>query len=59
MALNTTLPRPTDADVKKVMAETGMDELQAYRHMQQRMVLRAQLRRTPSPYPLGKSQHYA
>lgn len=41
------------------MSETGMDQLQAYRHMQGRMILQANARRTPSQFPLGKSQHYA
>jgi hypothetical protein len=52
-------PRPSDADVKRVMSETGMGELQAYRHLQSRMILQANLRRNPSPYPLGKSQNEA
>lgn len=31
--------KPSEAAVKKVMQETGMDQLQAYRHLQSRMYL--------------------
>ena len=31
--------RPDSANVDKVMQETGMDRLQAWRHVQQRMYL--------------------
>ena len=34
------MPVPNEADVQRVMRETGMDYLQAYRHMQQRLFLR-------------------
>jgi hypothetical protein len=37
--------RPNEADVQKVMRETGMDYLQAYRHVQQRNYLRERLQR--------------
>lgn len=33
-----TLPIPLDSDVQKVQAGSGMDWLQAYRHVQGRMV---------------------
>lgn len=47
--------RPTEQDVQRVMQETGMQQLQAYRHVQQRM----QVQQQREPYPLGKSQHFA
>lgn len=53
------LPRPTDAAVQQVMCETGMERLQAYRHMQQRLQLQDQQKRKPDPYPLGKSAYDA
>lgn len=34
-------PQPSPHAVKAVMRETGMGELQAYRHLQQRMILQA------------------
>lgn len=46
--------RPTEAQVQQVMKDTGMDYVQAYRHMQQRILLQSR----PNPYPLGKSQHF-
>jgi hypothetical protein len=47
--------RPSEDEIKKIMAETGMDYLQAYRHVQQRIYLATQ----KNPYPLGKSAHFA
>lgn len=35
--------RPNEAEVQQVMRETGMDYLQAYRHVQQRNYLRSRL----------------
>ncbi len=43
--------KPSDIDVQKVMQETGMDQLQAYRHLQQRAQIQADLPR----YSMGKS----
>lgn len=45
---------PDEAEVKKVMVDTGMDYLQAYRHVQQRTWLRENVK---EEYPLGKSSH--
>jgi len=45
--------RPNEADVQKVMKDTGMEYMQAYRHVQARMYLQ----KVQNPYPLGKSQH--
>lgn len=42
---------PPEQDVQKVMQDTGMDRLQAYRHVQQSMYLRS----IKTPYPLGKA----
>jgi hypothetical protein len=47
--------RPTEAEVQKVMKDTGMNYLQAYRHLQQRH----QLASLPNSCPLGKSAHFA
>ena len=47
--------KPSDSDVSKVMQETGMERLQAYRHLQQRAQIQADLRRNPPPYSMGKS----
>lgn len=55
---NEIMSTPTEADVNKVMQETGMGYLQARRHLTQRRQILADLRRNPSPYPLGKSSHY-
>jgi hypothetical protein len=33
--------RPSDAEVQKVMDDTGMDRMQAYRHVEARNILRA------------------
>lgn len=49
------LLRPSEEEVQRVMKETGMDRLQAYRHVQERMYLQ----KVKNPYPLGKSQHFA
>jgi hypothetical protein len=49
------LLRPSEEEIAKVMKETGMDRLQAYRHIQGRMYLQ----RVKNPYPLGKTQHFA
>ena len=34
-------PKPSHHAVKQVMQEQGMAEMQAYRHLQQRMILQA------------------
>lgn len=49
--------KPTDAEVIKVMEETGMERLQAYRHLQSRYLLQEDLQRNPPKYPLGKSAY--
>ena len=49
------LLRPSEEEVQRVMKETGMEYLQAYRHVQQRMFLA----KVKNPYPLGKSAHFA
>lgn len=46
--------RPSDADVDKKVAETGMGRVQAYRHLQQKMYL---MSRPRTAYPLGKTAH--
>ena len=51
--------QPSEADIQRVMAETGMDYLQARRHLQQRHQIQEDLHRTPNPYPLGKSAYLA
>lgn len=33
------MPKPNEADVQRVMQEMKMDYLQAYRHVQARMIL--------------------
>ena len=43
----------SEAEIQQVMRGTGMDYLQAMRHLQQR----AQLAQMRVLYPLGKSQH--
>lgn len=47
------LLRPSEADINKVMAETGMDRLQARRHVECRMYLQKVV-----SHPWGKSQTY-
>ena len=42
----------SEVAIQKVMIDTGMDRVQAFRHLQQRAVVATQ----PVPYPLGKSQ---
>lgn len=49
--------KPTEAEIQQVMSETGMDYLQAMRHLQLRYRLQADLQRNPPKYPLGKSQY--
>lgn len=51
------LLRPPKGEVERVMEETGMDRLQAHRHVQSRMYLLKV--RMKNPYPLGKSQHFS
>ena len=46
------LLRPSDADINKVMQETGMERLQARRHLECRMYVQ----KVANPYPWGKSQ---
>ena len=41
----------SEAAIQKVMMDTGMDRVQAYRHLRQRAVVATQ----PVPYPLGKN----
>lgn len=36
---------PSEADIQRVMRETGMDYVQAYRHVRQRIELQARLNR--------------
>jgi len=48
------LLRPSEAEVQRVMVETKMERLQAYRHIQQRMYLL----KVKNPYPWGKSQNF-
>jgi len=50
----TDYPAPNDAEVAKVQADTGMDYLQAYRHVQQRTWIRENVK---EQFPLGKSSH--
>ena len=45
-------PAPDEESVKQVQAETGMDYLQAYRHVQQREWLQKNIK---DDFPLGKS----
>jgi hypothetical protein len=45
------LLRPAEEDIIKVMQATGMDRMQAYRHVQARMFLQ----KVKNPYPLGRS----
>jgi len=37
---------PTEAEVRKVMKETGMDYIQAYHHLQQRFQLQEMQKRS-------------
>lgn len=51
--------RPTEEEVRKVMKETGMDYLQAFNHVKQRLYLeKVVLPRRPQ-FPLGKSAQLA
>jgi len=50
--------RPSEDQIKKVMQETGMDYLQAFQHMKQRLQLQAQMSRSPQR-SLGKSCYEA
>jgi len=43
----------TEDEITQVMADTGMDRLQALRHLQ----TRKQLQVKPDPFPLGKSAY--
>ena len=45
----------TEADIRKVMSETGMDYMQALRHVQSRDQLQQTLQSAADPFPLGKS----
>lgn len=47
--------KPTDSEVSKVMQEMGMERLQAFRHLQQRAQIQANLQRNPPLYSMGKS----
>ena len=49
------LLRPTEEEIKKVMQETGMDYMQAFRHLQGRMYLQKVVMANARQYPLGKS----
>jgi len=50
------MPRkPTEVEIQQVMLETGMDNLQAHRHLTQRYQIQADLQRNPPPYSMGKS----
>lgn len=51
--------KPTEAQVQKVMQDTGMDWLQAYRHVQARIQLQQTVWRRPASFPLGKSAELA
>ena len=51
--------RPNEEEVKKVMQETGMDYLQAYRHVQFRNYLQKVILPQQRQYPLGKSAELA
>lgn len=42
-------------DIQRVMSETGMDYMQALRHVQGKDLLQQTLQRKRDPYPLGKS----
>lgn len=46
---------PADAAIQQVMRDTGMERMQAIRHLQQRQQIQDQLGRRPNPYPLGKT----
>lgn len=50
---------PRESEVTRLMAELGLDYLQAVRHLQQRHLIQEAAKRDPQPYPLGKTQHYA
>jgi len=43
----------TEDNIAQVMTETGMDRIQALRHLQ----TREQLKTLPDPFPLGKSAY--
>ena len=45
----------TDDEIAQVMAETGMDRIQAFHHLK----MRQQLQHRPDPFPLGKSAYDA
>jgi len=47
--------KPTEAEINIVMLETGMDYLQAHRHLTQRYQIQADLQRNPPKYSMGKS----
>lgn len=47
--------KPTEIEIQKVMQETGMAYVQAYRHLVQRYQIQADMRRNPPKYSMGKS----
>lgn len=49
-----TLNNPSEQEIQKVMQHTGMQYLQALRHLRWRTLLQQR----PDPYPLGKSAHF-
>ena len=49
-----TLNNPSEQEIQQVMQHTGMQYLQALRHLQGR----ALLQQRPDPYPLGKSAYF-
>jgi len=46
---------PTDAEIQRVMDETGMQYIQARNHLVQRYSIQDKAARERNPYPLGKS----
>lgn len=46
---------PTDAEIQRVMDETGMQYIQARNHLVQKYAIQDRLVRERNPYPLGKT----
>jgi hypothetical protein len=49
--------QPTEQAIREVMDKTKMDYMQAYRHLQQRYQIQADLQRNPARHSMGKSAY--
>lgn len=53
------LLRPSEEEIQKVMKETGMEYIQAYNHVKQRLYLQKVVLPRQRSCPLGKSAELA